>query len=139
MFVKITASGNRRYVKLVESYRDDAGRVKKRTVATLGRLVVVEVEQFGLGIAPAHAAHARLVAEVRPGDTAIRPTVRHRYFVDGSTEERRLPVELWSQSDQVQVGLESTAKVTEIRLDPDQALPDIDRKNNVLTAAATEK
>jgi len=38
MFVKITTSGSRRYVQLVESYRDDAGRVKKRTVATLGRL-----------------------------------------------------------------------------------------------------
>ena len=38
MFVKITASGSRRYVQLVESYRDDSGRVKKRTVATLGRL-----------------------------------------------------------------------------------------------------
>ena len=38
MHVKITASGSRRYVQLVESYRDDAGRVKKRTVATLGRL-----------------------------------------------------------------------------------------------------
>ncbi|NMG14251.1 IS1634 family transposase [Aromatoleum bremense] len=38
MFVKITTSGGRRYVQLVESYRDDAGRVKKRTVATLGRL-----------------------------------------------------------------------------------------------------
>ncbi len=37
MFVKVTASGPRRYVQLVESYRDDAGRVKKRTVATLGR------------------------------------------------------------------------------------------------------
>ena len=42
MFVKITASGSRRYVQLVESYRDDAGRVKKRTVATLGR-----VDQLG--------------------------------------------------------------------------------------------
>ena len=38
MFVKITASGPRRYVQLVESYRDAQGRVKKRTVATLGRL-----------------------------------------------------------------------------------------------------
>ncbi|MBK8768224.1 MAG: IS1634 family transposase [Burkholderiaceae bacterium] len=38
MFVKVTASGPRRYVQLVESYRDDAGRVKKRTVATLGRM-----------------------------------------------------------------------------------------------------
>lgn len=38
MFVKITTSGKRRYVQLVESYRDDAGRVKKRTIANLGRL-----------------------------------------------------------------------------------------------------
>lgn len=38
MFVKITTSGGRRYVQLAESYRDDAGRVKERTVATLGRL-----------------------------------------------------------------------------------------------------
>jgi len=38
MFVKVTTSGPRRYVQLVESFRDEAGRVKKRTVATLGRL-----------------------------------------------------------------------------------------------------
>ncbi|MCB0058740.1 MAG: IS1634 family transposase, partial [Caldilineaceae bacterium] len=38
MHVKITASGPRRYVQLVESYRDDDGRIRKRTVATLGRL-----------------------------------------------------------------------------------------------------
>ena len=36
--MKVTTSGPRRYVQLVESFRDDAGRVKKRTVATLGRL-----------------------------------------------------------------------------------------------------
>lgn len=36
--MKVTTSGPRRYVQLVESYRDDAGRVKKRTVATLGWL-----------------------------------------------------------------------------------------------------
>jgi transposase len=38
MFVKVTTSGSRRYVQLVESFRDETGRVKKRTVATLGRL-----------------------------------------------------------------------------------------------------
>lgn len=38
MFVKITQSGARRYVQLVESFRDADGRVRKRTVATLGRL-----------------------------------------------------------------------------------------------------
>ena len=38
MFVKVTKSGPRRYVQLVEAYRDEAGRPKQRTVATLGRL-----------------------------------------------------------------------------------------------------
>ena len=38
MFVKITKSGPRRYVQIVEAYRDDAGRPKQRTIATLGRL-----------------------------------------------------------------------------------------------------
>jgi transposase len=38
MYVKVTTSGPRRYVQLIESFRDDAGRVKKRTVATLGRV-----------------------------------------------------------------------------------------------------
>ena len=38
MFVKITHSGPRSYVQLVESFRDESGRVEKRTVATLGRL-----------------------------------------------------------------------------------------------------
>jgi hypothetical protein len=38
MFVKLTKSGPRSYVLLVEAYLDDAGRSKQRTVATLGRL-----------------------------------------------------------------------------------------------------
>ena len=38
MFVKLTRSGGRRYLQLVESYRNDAGQPRQRTVATLGRL-----------------------------------------------------------------------------------------------------
>ena len=38
MYVKITRSGPRRYVQLVESFRNDEGKVKQRTVATLGRV-----------------------------------------------------------------------------------------------------
>ena len=34
MYVKITRSGPRRYVQLVESYRDEEGKVKQRTIAT---------------------------------------------------------------------------------------------------------
>jgi transposase len=38
MLVKVTKSGPRRYVQLVEAYRDLHGAPKQRTVATLGRL-----------------------------------------------------------------------------------------------------
>lgn len=38
MFIKVTKSGQRRYVQLVEAFRGDDGRPKQRTVATLGRL-----------------------------------------------------------------------------------------------------
>ena len=38
MYIKITQSGPRRYVQLVESFRDDNGRARQRTVANFGRL-----------------------------------------------------------------------------------------------------
>jgi len=38
MFIKVTKSGPRRYVQLVEAFRGEDGRPKQRTVATLGRL-----------------------------------------------------------------------------------------------------
>jgi hypothetical protein len=38
MFIKVTTSGGRRYAQLVESYRNDAGQPRQRTLATLGRL-----------------------------------------------------------------------------------------------------
>ena len=36
MYIKITKSGPRRYVQLVESFRDGDGRVRQRTVANIG-------------------------------------------------------------------------------------------------------
>ena len=38
MFIKITRSGPRQYLQLVEAFRDENGKSKHRTVATLGRL-----------------------------------------------------------------------------------------------------
>jgi hypothetical protein len=38
MFVKITTSGPRQYVKLVEAFRDSGGISRQRVIATLGRL-----------------------------------------------------------------------------------------------------
>lgn len=44
MFVKITQSGPRRYVQLVEAYRDSEGRPRQKTIATLGRLDQIDGE-----------------------------------------------------------------------------------------------
>lgn len=38
MFLKVTSSGGHRYVRLVESFRNEDGQPRQRTVATLGRL-----------------------------------------------------------------------------------------------------
>jgi len=38
MSIKITRSGPRQYLQLVEAYRDEAGKARHRTLATLGRL-----------------------------------------------------------------------------------------------------
>ena len=38
MFTKLTRSGGHTYVQLAESFRDDAGRPRQRTICTLGRL-----------------------------------------------------------------------------------------------------
>ena len=56
MFVKLTKSGPRSYVQLVEAYRDDAGRPKQRTVATLGRL-----DQIGDSVKSMHDGLSRLL------------------------------------------------------------------------------
>lgn len=38
MYAKITSSGGRRYLQLVEGYRTEDGKVRQRTVGTLGRV-----------------------------------------------------------------------------------------------------
>lgn len=38
MFIKLTRSGARTYAQLVESFRDEQGRPRQRTLATLGRI-----------------------------------------------------------------------------------------------------
>lgn len=38
MFIKLTRSGDRTYAQLVESFRDEQGRPRQRTLATLGRI-----------------------------------------------------------------------------------------------------
>ncbi len=44
MFIKLTRRGSNQYVQLVAAYRDDEGRPKQRTVATLGRIDQLNTE-----------------------------------------------------------------------------------------------
>ena len=62
MFFKLTKSGPRSYVQLVQAYRDDAGRPKQRTVATLGRL-----DQIGESVKSMHDGLSRLLG-LEPAD-----------------------------------------------------------------------
>ncbi|RDC66968.1 IS1634 family transposase, partial [Rhodovulum sp. 12E13] len=38
MFVRINESGGRRYLQVVESYRNEAGKPRHRVIANLGRI-----------------------------------------------------------------------------------------------------
>ena len=69
MFVKLTHSGPRSYVQLVEAYRDDTGRPKQRTVATLGRL-----DQLDAGLDSVISGLLRVTGKSAPA-TAPAPTI----------------------------------------------------------------
>lgn len=69
MFVKLTHSGSRSYVQLVEAYRDDAGRPKQRTVATLGRL-----DQLNSELESVISGLLRVTGKSPPA-AAVAPTV----------------------------------------------------------------
>jgi transposase len=68
MFVKVTQSGSRSYVKLVEAFRDEAGVARQRVIATLGRL-----EQIRTGSAD---ALVRGLLRVSGGDDAALTQAR---------------------------------------------------------------
>jgi transposase len=65
MFVKITRSGPRRYVQLVEAFRDAEGRPRQKTIATLGRLDQIDGELDALiqGLLRATGRDAAAAAE----------------------------------------------------------------------------
>jgi len=61
----------------------------------------------------------------------VMPLTFRVTYADGTTEDQRLPVEAWFQSDRLVRTLASDREVREVRIDPDQMLPDVARGNNV--------
>lgn len=69
MFIKLTRSGSRTYAQLVESFRDEHGKSRQRTVATLGRVDEQDGQVDAL-------LNGLLRAKGRPAAWAESPQVR---------------------------------------------------------------
>ncbi len=68
MYLKLTRSGGHSYLQLVESFRNEQGKPRQRTVATLGRL-----DEVGGGVDS--LLHGLLRAKGLPGAMAATPQV----------------------------------------------------------------
>jgi hypothetical protein len=68
-------------------------------------------------------------------DRMVMPLHFRVKFDDDSTEEHRLPVEVWFSTDRIVWRLDSNREIREVRIDPDRMLPDARRANNVWTAS----
>jgi transposase len=104
MFIKVTQSGNRRYAQLVESFRNEDGKPRQRTVCTLGRLeagsevdTLIASLQRARGITPAACAFAdlRFTGSRHAGDTwALSQLWRSLGFDDLASAWRRSKTEV---------------------------------------------
>ncbi len=69
----------------------------------------------------------------------VMPVLARITFDDGSSEDLRLPVEVWYHSNKIQEKLHHAKTVVKVELDPDRQLPEANRRNNLWPAlAATE-
>lgn len=64
----------------------------------------------------------------------LAPLTLRLTYADGSSEDRRLPVELWRYDQRrIAVPIYADRPITAVALDPDRALPDSDRSNDAFT------
>jgi len=89
MFVKITTSGPRKYVKLVESYRDNGGMPKQRVIATLGRLENIKAGQADSLLNGLLRASGKPALDEGSGEIAFAPSL--------SVGDTWLLTSLWKQ------------------------------------------
>ena len=68
MFIKLTRSGSQTYAQLVESLRDESGKPRQRTVATIGR-----IDESGGAVDS--LLKGLLRARGKPTDLALMPQV----------------------------------------------------------------
>ena len=62
----------------------------------------------------------------------VMPATVEIAFQGGERTRVRLPAEAWIKSRTAEIRLDSRQPVTSVTVDPDHAIPDSDRSNNVL-------
>ena len=75
MFVKVTTSGPRQYVKLVEAYRDTAGIARQRIIATLGRIEAIRAGEADSLVNGLLRAAGKPSLEDGTGDVSFAPAL----------------------------------------------------------------
>ncbi|SFI21773.1 M1 family metallopeptidase [Halpernia frigidisoli] len=60
-------------------------------------------------------------------------------YADGTVENKRLPVEIWKRNKTWSFRVDSTKEIKTVTLDPNKAIPDSNRKNNVWNSDKTAK
>lgn len=55
-------------------------------------------------------------------------------FTDGSLENKKLPVEIWKRNKTWSFQIDSNKEIKSVTLDPENNIPDVNKKNNVWTS-----
>jgi hypothetical protein len=74
--------------------------------------------------------HIVAVTLVNRGEL-VMPVVLDVTYEDGSTEQRRLPVEIWFDSDRQVARWRSAHRAVRVEIDADMKFPDVERSNNL--------
>jgi len=78
-------------------------------------------------------AAAGAVVHLSSRGSMVMPAELAITFDDGSATTVKLPVEMWNLGTRFDYHVAGTKRVRRVEVDPRQALPDIDRRNNVWT------
>jgi hypothetical protein len=60
----------------------------------------------------------------------VMPATLAITFTDGTTQDVKLPIEMWNLGDRFAYRVPGTKSVQRVVADPHGALPDLDRSNN---------
>jgi len=91
-----------------------------------------KLDQSVLGVNYTGAGEKRRVeVKIANLEKMVMPVAVEVTFTDGSKYNQQLPVETWLINKTYTLKIASSKKVKSVVLDPDNKLPDVDRKNNI--------